>query len=185
VVLFGAGIGLQFALRGGGGGSPTTGASPPAYAGVGDTVDGGHGQDVDGIKCEAEVLVYHVHAHLFILRDGVPQAVPRSIGIVEPALPRCLYWLHTHDTSGIIHVESPTQRLYTLGQFFDIWGMPLARTGVAGLDVPNGELVVFVDGQQIPNDQDPRDIELRAHTQVVIEVGKVVQPPSFQFPQGL
>lgn len=30
--------------------------------------------------------------------------------------------LHTHDTSGTIHVESNSYRTYTLGQFLDIWG---------------------------------------------------------------
>jgi hypothetical protein len=45
--------------------------------------------------------------------------VPAGIGIKPPD---CIYWLHTHDISGIIHVESPDNRTFTLGQFFDIWG---------------------------------------------------------------
>ena len=46
---------------------------------------------------------------------------------------RCYYWLHTHTNDGVIHVESPTQRLYTLGDFFDIWRQPLSarRVGAA------------------------------------------------------
>ena len=30
--------------------------------------------------------------------------------------------LHTHDTSGIIHVESSVKRNYTLGEFLNTWG---------------------------------------------------------------
>ena len=48
--------------------------------------------------------------------------------------------LHTHDTSGIIHVESTVNRNYTLGEFLNIWG---------GLDL-NGKIVkVTVDGRPI------------------------------------
>jgi len=36
-------------------------------------------------------------------------------------------WLHTHAADGIIHTESPVERTYTLGDFFDIWGQPLGR----------------------------------------------------------
>jgi hypothetical protein len=163
--------------------SPTPGSTNDP--GIGDTASGGQGQDVDGIKCEAgEQLVYHVHAHLYILLDGRPQTVSSQVGIPGgPLLAKCIYWLHTHDTSGIIHVESPTKRTFTLGQFFDIWGQPLNRIDVATHPVPSSGLTVFVNGVQY-ND-DPRNIDLMAHTQVVIELGQVVPPPSFAFPNGV
>jgi len=34
----------------------------------------------------------------------------------------CAEPLHTHDDSGQIHVESDTNRLYSVGDFFLIWG---------------------------------------------------------------
>jgi len=40
----------------------------------------------------------------------------------------CLYWLHTHVADGIIHIETPGERSFTLGEFFDIWNQPLVRT---------------------------------------------------------
>jgi hypothetical protein len=161
--------------------APTPGSTD--NPGIGDTASGGQGQDVDGIKCEVgEQLVYHVHAHLFIFLDGKPQTVSSQVGIPGAPLPKCLYWLHTHDSSGIIHVESPTQRTFTLGQFFDIWGQPLNRIDVATHPVPSAGLTVFVDGVQYNGD--PRDIELKAHTQVVLELGQVVPPPNFSFPVG-
>jgi hypothetical protein len=164
--------------------SPNPNASPTPGA-IGDTASGGQGQDVDGVKCEThEQVVYHVHAHLYILLDGFAHPISSQVGIPGgPFAPNCYYWLHTHDQTGVIHIESPTQRIYTLGQFFDIWGVPLNRSNVAYLAVPNGELTVFVDGQQFTDD--PRGIPLGAHTQVVMELGKVVQPPFFQFPSGL
>ena len=93
--------------------TPSPGAPNP---GSGDTASGGQGQDVDGIKCEThEQVAYHVHAHLPILLNGQEQLVSQQIGIPPggPLGPKCYYWLHTHDTTGIIHIESPTQAKYT------------------------------------------------------------------------
>lgn len=80
---------------------------------------------VDGITCDSnEQLVYHIHAHLEIYVNGLPISLPQYIGIADPtaaAGPTCYYWLHTHDTTGVIHIESPTQKIYTLQNFLDIW----------------------------------------------------------------
>lgn len=162
--------------------TPSPGGPDP---GTGDTASGGQGQDVGGIKCEShEQLVYHVHAHLSILVDGQPQPVSAQIGIPGgPLFPKCYYWLHTHDTSSIIHIESPSQQKYTLGQFFDIWGQPLSNHKVAVYDVPGGVLTAYVNGQPVTGD--PRDITLDKHTLVVLEAGKQVTPPGFDFPGGL
>ena len=59
---------------------------------------------------------------------GIPGPQQVMDGFVEGG--RCLYWLHTHDSTGVVHIESPVQRGYTLGQFFDVWGRPLSATQV-------------------------------------------------------
>ena len=85
---------------------------------TGNTVDANF-PPVDGISCEAsEQLVYHVHAHLTVYIDGQPVSLPQSIGVDGST---CIYWLHTHTTDGVIHIESPTQKVYTLQNFVDIW----------------------------------------------------------------
>ncbi|MEA2684427.1 MAG: hypothetical protein QOK05_2755 [Chloroflexota bacterium] len=158
--------------------SPFPGTDPPD----GDTAAGGQGQPVGGITCDhGEQLAFHTHAHLYILRDGFSQPVAANVGIPGGSLlPKCIYWLHTHDRTGVIHMEAPVQRAFTLGDFFDIWGQPLSLTEVALNQVPAGtQLAVTVDGQ--PFTGDPRSIPLRAHTQVVIQLGKQVKPPSFDF----
>src|SRR5438105_1951651 len=73
---------------------------------------------IDGIQCNTmEGAVTHTHQHLLIYDRGRPVTVPADIGInnSNSASP-CLFWLHTHSTDGIIHVESPHQGTYTLGQ---------------------------------------------------------------------
>ena len=42
----------------------------------------------------------------------------------------CFFYLHTHSADGIIHIESPVTRTYTLGNFFDVWGRPLGSNRV-------------------------------------------------------
>jgi hypothetical protein len=155
----------------------------------GDTPAGGNGQAVDGIQgLSQEMLAVHIHAHLSLFYKGEQIAVPLGIGIVKPlrvangfAGGAALYWLHTHDATGIIHVESPDARPYTLGQFFDIWGRPLTKTDVAGLQ---GAVHAFVDGR--PYTGDLRSIVLTAHEQITLEVGEpIVAPPVYTFPSGL
>ncbi|HVT47083.1 MAG TPA: hypothetical protein VHD57_04790 [Vicinamibacterales bacterium] len=156
----------------------------------GDTPSGGNGQPVDGIEGSSrEMLAVHIHAHLSIFDHGRQIAVPYAIGFVRPFrvengfvdAARGIYWLHTHDATGIIHVESPDPRTYTLGNFFDIWGRPLTTTNVAGIE---GPVHAYVDGK--PYTGNPRDIVLRAHAQITLEVGTpLVTPPTYVFPEGL
>ncbi len=156
----------------------------------GDTAKGGNGQPVDGIEGSSrEMLAVHIHAHLSIFVKGEQIAVPYGIGIVKPfqadrgfvGMGQGIYWLHTHDATGIIHVESPDARTYTLGQFFDIWGRTLSATDVAG---QQGVVRVYVDGKLRTGD--PRTIVLTAHAQITLEVGEpFVTPPLYIFPKDL
>src|SRR5439155_12528799 len=72
---------------------------------------------VGAVECNAgEQLSTHYHSHLDIIQDGVQRSLPANIGITDT----CLYWLHTHDSSGIIHIEAPADRknhTFTLGDF--------------------------------------------------------------------
>jgi hypothetical protein len=151
------------------------------------------GKAVDGIACNtSEQLVYHIHAHLTIIVNGTPRQVPAGIGIPgavaaqTPAGPfiesgSCIYWLHTHAPDGIIHVESPAQRTYTLGDFFDEWGQPLSATQVGPA---KGHVTALYNGQVYTGN--PRNIPLSAHAQIQLEVGTpLVAPEKVAFPNGL
>jgi hypothetical protein len=157
---------------------------------AGDTMTGGNGQPIDGIEGSSrEMLNVHIHAHLSIFSKGEQIAIPYGIGIVKPfqvangfvGSGAGIYWLHTHDATGIIHIESPDARAYTLGNFFDIWGRRLDVKDVAGLE---GVVRVYVDGTLRPGN--PRDIILAAHQQITLEIGEpFVTPPLYVFPNGL
>lgn len=74
-----------------------------------------------------EATDVHFHAHLDIIVDGQQVAVPAEVGIAGQS---AISSMHTHDSTGIIHIESPTDATFTLGQFFTEWQIPLSATCV-------------------------------------------------------
>lgn len=150
------------------------------------------GQTIDGIQCQTqEQVLFHIHAHLAIFANGAPRTVQAGIGIPNPQSQNtvdgpfvvsgsCFYWLHSHATDGIMHIESPIQRTYTLGDWFDIWGQPLSTTQV-GAD--KGTVIAYVNGQRYEGD--PRQIPLTAHAVIQLDVGQDVAPKPYTFANGL
>jgi hypothetical protein len=165
---------------------------PPAPA-LASTATKATGKTVDGIGCDTtEQLVYHIHAHLTVFVSGAARQIPAAIGIPgaqaenTPTGPfiasgTCFYWLHTHAADGIIHIESPVHRTYTLGDFFDIWGQPLGPDQVGPAHGP----VTAIYNRQVYRGN-PRNIPLEKHAQIQLEVGKpLISPASITFPNGL
>ncbi len=68
---------------------------------------------VDGISCDqGEHSDYHIHVHVTMYINDQSVTIPAHVGIAPDG--SCIYWLHTHDTSGIIHVEAPSSFDVTL-----------------------------------------------------------------------
>jgi len=117
----------------------------------------------------------HNHDLLQIFVHGKPVSVPQSLGINPTA--GFLTSLHTHDDSGIIHVESPTVESFTLGQFFDVWGLRLTPTCIGGLcSSGDNQLRAYVDGK--PWTGSPRDIALKQHEDIVLTYGTPQEEPN-------
>jgi hypothetical protein len=75
--------------------------------------------NISGITCDkVEHLVYHNHTKLVINIQNETLSIPAGIGIIPND---CIFWLHTHDDSGIIHVESPVKTTFSLDQFLKVW----------------------------------------------------------------
>ena len=121
----------------------------------------------------AEGTVLHIHQHLDLLVDGRRVTVPAGIGIGQTFISE----LHTHDTRGVLHVESERPQTFTLGQFFGVWGVPLSRTRIGGLEAGAGGKVLrtWVNGRRFAGD--PAAIELAAHQELVIAYGTPAQMP--------
>jgi hypothetical protein len=145
---------------------------------------------VDGIQCQTnEQTVTHVHTHLTIFVNGQARVIPYGIGIpgfqaVQTAqgpfveTGSCFYWLHVHAYDGIIHVESPsTTESFTLGQFFDEWGIPLSSTQVGSA---TGHVTVFFTSPGKKTGLytgDPRNLPLGDHYQIQLNVGTPIVAP--------
>jgi hypothetical protein len=153
----------------------------------GDTASGGQGQQVDGVNCrKALSSIYHHHVHLSLFVGGVQYAIPRGTGMKNPGQSKfiyhadCFYFLHTHDETGIIHIEPPNGNAFGLHQYFGIWGMPLSTSNVAGYQ---GAVTVFVNGTQ--QNVDPNTLKFHPFDQITLEVGTpVVTPPVYIFPKN-
>jgi hypothetical protein len=139
---------------------------------------------IDGIACNPmESSVFHIHAHMDIFINGVYSIVPSQIGIPG----HCFYWLHTHDNSGIIHIEAPMHREFTLGLFFDIWNKKLNNDQIFNYVAnANNPLKVYINGIKVPDGTNYRDIKLNAHDEIAIVYGTppFTIPASYKFPEG-
>jgi len=170
----------------------STWVQPPAGTPGGETVPVPKGQPlatiinaatgtpVDGIQCQTnEGTATHVHTHLAIFVNGQAKQIPAGIGIPGyPTSENCLYWMHSHYPDGIIHIESPnTTDTYTLGQWFDEWGIPLSTTQVGPA---KGKVTVFFTS---PGKKtgiytgDPRNIPLGYRYQIQLMVGTPIVAP--------
>jgi hypothetical protein len=165
----------------------------PAAAALTGTATKATGQKVDGIGCNSsEQTLFHIHAHLTIFVNGAARQVPAGIGIPGAqgqntptgtfiSSGTCFYWLHTHAADGIIHIESPVQRTYTLGEFFNEWGQPLSAHQVGPA---SGKVTALYNGRVYLGN--PADIPLTKHAQIQLEVGSpLVAPEKITFPNGL
>jgi hypothetical protein len=80
----------------------------------------------------------HLHPFLRIVMSGEAVTIPPAIGIRGWQTGRpCFEPVHTHDASGIIHIESTSpSQLYTLADFFTIWRVSYHDADVGGRRTP-------------------------------------------------
>jgi hypothetical protein len=136
-----------------------------------------------------EQLAVHYHAHLDVFAKGKRVEVPPGIGfVVQNGRATALSELHTHDTSGIVHVESAQDEPYTLGQVFTEWGVALDAKHVGGLEADGTNVLrAYVNGRRFQGD--PATIVLKPHQEIAVWYGpareKPKVPKSFAFPEGL
>ncbi|MGH9953419.1 MAG: hypothetical protein ACRD5J_17510 [Nitrososphaeraceae archaeon] len=115
-------------------------------------------------------VIMHIHPQLSLLVNGASFSVPAQIGI-DPSLWKdhsldefgmqsmpemdmsAMAPLHTHDNSGIVHVESTINRNYTFGEFLNIWGLSFdgrtIKMTVNGKPVADLGDHILSDGEQI------------------------------------
>jgi hypothetical protein len=121
---------------------------------------------VESISCDQlEHTDFHIHAHVTIYFQGQKVPVPPgTVGIAPDG--SCFYWLHTHSNDGVIHIEAPSGRSFTLGNFLDIWAKRFAQLGYPSeLDQSEG-WQAYVNGRPFAGDF--HTIPLQAHTLITL-----------------
>jgi hypothetical protein len=120
----------------------------------GDGVVAANWEDTD-IRCIAghTNLAFHFHPHVQILVNGQPETIPANTGIT----PLCMAEVHTHDTTGTLHIEGLDQRDFHLSDFFTVWDKSLQREGYT--------LTATLNGQPLEN---PADLKLEDKQQIIL-----------------
>jgi hypothetical protein len=131
----------------------------------------------------AEGTTMHEHADVEIFVHGSKEPVPKDIGI--DASKGTIQSIHTHDDTGLVHLESSRSREFTLGEFFDVWGVRFTPSCLgAYCNEGNNRLQVFVDGEEVTGSL--RDVQLDDQTVIVVTYGTPTElpdpiPSSFDF----
>ena len=142
------------------------------------------GAIVHGIQCEPMAQrAYQSYAHLQVYVHGHSRALPGGIGIVDenPIKTKqglyygaltCMYWLHTRAADGLVEVQAPVSRRFTLGDLFAVWNQPLDASRVAGA---RGRVTATVNGRRWH--RNPALIPLAEREAIQLAVGKPVPAP--------
>jgi len=194
----------------------TNGVTATGDPGDGDTANGGNcSAQIDSVGCdlnnEAQMTAnnYHVHAFLGIWANGKQYAIPDAIGMQNPTdngnaigAFTAAYDIHTHDASGIIHVEDPkvagtfrtipasSEPRFNLKTLLDIWGVSLSSSGFAKFSGQTSIYMGTVSGTNPATGDDlvtsytlnnsaPQSILLAHHVAIWIIIG----PPPATLPE--
>lgn len=113
---------------------------------------------------------YHIHPHLQIIVDGRQEAIPANIGMPFFGCERVV---HTHDTTGEIHVEPNYAQDFTLGDFFGIWAQPLSKNQILDYKTDaTHEIVMTVNGSPSAEFE---NLILKNDQKIVIEYRQIGQ----------
>jgi hypothetical protein len=113
--------------------------------------------------------------------------VPPLVGI--DIVDQFLTVLHTHDPSGVVHIESASSQPYELGTFFGVWGVGLGSSCIGRYCTgPKARLRVYLGGKAYTGN--PAGIVLREHEEIVLAYGSKAQlpkplPARYAFAPGL
>lgn len=163
---------------------PASGQTAPPWAAPANTSEHIEAAGLDVSSMDGNGA--HFHTHLDVIVAGRTVSVPANIG--ADATTGVMSELHTHDVSGILHVEAAaTDKTYTLGQVFTEWNVRLDSTHLGGLTAATGQQVtVYVDGTKVSGN--PANVKLADEREIAVVLGDErppAVPSGYDFPAGL
>ncbi len=135
------------------------------------------------IQCSpVESLATHYHVALLIHRGAGVNVLPAHTGINSD----CLYWIHVHDDSGIVHVEAPAayrDHVFVLADVFAVAKTRFDANHLGSDSFPGRSLSVYVDGVKWSGK--PGDVPLvDLQTIDVVAPGESFTYQPFDWPNG-
>lgn len=127
---------------------------------AGPTVTPSDGNILERSLTSHDSLRQHFHSEIMISVDGKLIKVPANVGVSRSSF----RYIHTHDDTGKIHIESPSEHIFTLSDFFTIWGKEFSDDCV---DTNCGKIVISANGDVIDS---PVDYILQDGDKILIEV---------------
>jgi hypothetical protein len=101
-------------------------------------------------ECSADHTsqVTHIHANVRLVIDGNEIAIPDNVGIQDDRCPDGMRGIHTHDSSGKLHIETTEPMEAPIDAFFQIWGEDFDSTHILNkVSDEANEVVMFVNGE--------------------------------------
>ncbi len=110
--------------------------------------------------------------------NGKKVKIPALIGINPGA--NYLTELHTHNATGVIHIEAQKARDFTVGQFFAEWAVYLDSHAIGGYS----GMTWYLNGKQQTGN--PAALVFKPHQEIAFVVGKAPAkiPSSYAFAAG-
>lgn len=135
--------------------------------------------DEIGFGPAGEGAAMHIHVHLDVYADGKKLEVPANIGIDPQG--QFMSPVHTHDTRGVVHVESAKQRTFTVGEILAVWGVRLTSKCLGGYC---DGVRVYVDGKRRAGP--PGGVRIASRDDIVVAAGTPPKtiPATYAFRSG-
>jgi hypothetical protein len=121
---------------------------------------------------------------LYIVINGFQEIIPANTGISGD----CMHAIHTHDTSGELHVESHVDYKFKLTHFFQIWRQTFNRNNILGHVADADHVINFTVNGQVS--QEYENLVLVDGQRIVIEYttkaapSPLLKPPDIIQPSG-
>lgn len=146
---------------------------------------------VNNIPCATGMSIhYHVHVHVSIYIRGKAVTIPQGIGLGANGM--CDYYMHTHTSDGIVHIEAPAPASnLALDDFLSIWYQRFQTLNFPQQLTLQTGWKIFINGKPFTSvavtSPLNTEVPLAAHDAVTLEYGPNNPPPdkSYVFPAGL
>ena len=145
----------------------------------------------NGISCDSVMHgTVHIHAHLTIYINGKSVTIPQGVGIASDG--SCFYWMHTHASDGIIHIEAPAAHTLSLDDFLNIWYQRFPKLGPPPQQLTKAGWKIYVNGNlrtDLTSSPLSMELPLASHDIVTMEFGAPYLKPdtaaTYHFPANL